>query len=43
MSSGGVLMGRAAGPLLGRRAGLLGGLGLIAIGTKILVEHTLGA
>lgn len=42
MSSGGVLMGRAAGPLLGQRAELIGGLGLIAIGTKILVEHTLG-
>lgn len=42
MSSGGVLMGRAAGPLLGQRAELIGGLGLIAIGVKILVEHTLG-
>ena len=42
MSSGGVLMGRAAGPLLGQRAELIGGLGLIAIGTKILVEHTVG-
>ncbi|MBP2313883.1 manganese efflux pump MntP family protein [Azospirillum soli] len=42
MASGGVLMGRAAGPLLGQRAELIGGLGLIAIGTKILVEHTLG-
>jgi len=41
MGFGGVLLGRAAGPLLGRRAELLGGLGLIAIGTKILVEHTL--
>ncbi|WP_448188130.1 manganese efflux pump MntP [Azospirillum sp. sgz301742] len=41
MASGGVLMGRAAGPLFGKRAELLGGLGLIAIGAKILVEHTM--
>jgi len=41
MGFGGVLLGRAAGPLLGRRAELVGGLGLIAIGIKILVEHTL--
>jgi putative Mn2+ efflux pump MntP len=41
MAFGGVLLGRAAGPLLGRRAELAGGLGLVAIGAKILVEHTL--
>jgi len=41
MASGGVLMGRAAGPLFGQRAELVGGLGLIAIGIKILVEHTM--
>ncbi|MBP2316310.1 manganese efflux pump MntP family protein [Azospirillum soli] len=41
MGFGGVLLGRAAGPLLGRRAELVGGLGLMAIGAKILVEHTL--
>lgn len=41
MSCGGLLLGGAAGPLLGRRSALIGGLGLIAIGTKILVEHTL--
>jgi putative Mn2+ efflux pump MntP len=41
MAFGGVLLGRAAGPMLGRRAELVGGLGLIAIGAKILVEHTL--
>ncbi|WP_431854732.1 manganese efflux pump MntP [Azospirillum sp.] len=41
MGFGGVLLGCAAGPLLGRRAELVGGLGLIAIGTKILIEHTL--
>ncbi|WP_029008482.1 manganese efflux pump MntP family protein [Azospirillum halopraeferens] len=41
MAAGGVLVGRAAGPALGRRAELIGGLGLIAIGVKILVEHTI--
>lgn len=41
MGFGGVLLGGAAGPLLGRRAELVGGLGLIGIGTKILIEHTL--
>ena len=41
VSSSGVLMGRAAGPLFGKRAELVGGLGLIAIGVKILVEHTM--
>ncbi|HEY0834973.1 MAG TPA: manganese efflux pump MntP family protein [Azospirillum sp.] len=41
LASGGVLMGRAAGPLFGKRAEMLGGLGLIAIGAKILIEHTL--
>jgi manganese efflux pump family protein len=41
MGFGGVMLGRAAGPLLGRRAELVGGLGLIVVGTKILVEHTL--
>lgn len=41
VACGGVLMGRAAGPLFGKRAELAGGLGLIAIGVKILVEHTL--
>ncbi|EWY40447.1 membrane protein [Skermanella stibiiresistens SB22] len=41
MGFGGVMLGHAAGPLLGRKAELIGGLGLIGIGTKILVEHTL--
>ncbi len=41
MAFGGVLLGRAAGPTLGRRAELAGGLALIAIGVKILAEHTL--
>lgn len=35
----GVLIGRAAGPILGRRAEFAGGLGLVAIGVKVLVEH----
>lgn len=38
---GGVLIGKKAGPLLGRRAEIIGGLALIAIGTKILIEHTM--
>jgi putative Mn2+ efflux pump MntP len=43
MASGGVMIGRVAGARLGRWAEVAGGLGLIAIGTKILAEHTLGA
>lgn len=39
VASGGVLVGRAAGPMLGRYAGAAGGVGLIALGIKILVEH----
>lgn len=39
---GGVLIGRAAGARLGRWAELTGGLLLIGIGVKILIEHTLG-
>ncbi|UEM20743.1 manganese efflux pump MntP family protein [Skermanella mucosa] len=39
MGFGGVMLGHMAGPLLGRRAELIGGLGLIGIGTKILLEH----
>lgn len=41
-SFGGVLVGRVAGPYLGRRAEILGGIGLIGIGTKILLDHTVG-
>jgi putative Mn2+ efflux pump MntP len=41
MAFGGVLLGRAVGPLLGRRAEFVGGLGLVAIGAKILLEHLL--
>jgi len=39
----GVLMGRAVGPRFGRAAGAFGGVALIAIGLKILAEHTLFA
>lgn len=41
MALGGVYLGRVAGPLIGRRAELVGGLGLIAVGSKILAEHLL--
>lgn len=40
MAFGGVLVGRAAGPMLGRWAELVGGFGLIVIGFKILADHT---
>jgi manganese efflux pump family protein len=43
ISAGGVLLGRAVGPWLGRRAEIVGGLGLIAIGIKILLDHTVFA
>nr|WP_246015597.1 manganese efflux pump MntP family protein [Azospirillum griseum] len=39
---GGVLIGRAAGNRMGRWAELAGGITLIGLGTKILIEHTLG-
>jgi len=35
----GVMIGKKAGPLLGRRAEILGGVALIGIGIKILIEH----
>lgn len=40
-SAGGVLLGRLVGPWLGKRAEIFGGLGLIAIGVKILLDHLL--
>lgn len=43
MASGGVMIGRIVGARLGRWAEFAGGLGLIAVGTRILVEHTLAA
>jgi putative Mn2+ efflux pump MntP len=42
MSLIGVLLGRKLGPLLGRKAEVLGGIALILIGTHILFDH-LGA
>jgi putative Mn2+ efflux pump MntP len=41
ISAIGFLMGRKAGRVLGRRAELLGGLILVAIGLKILLDHLL--
>lgn len=42
LSTVGVMLGRAVGPLLGRWAVGIGGAGLMLLGTKILVQH-LGA
>lgn len=42
MATCGTLLGRWAGPLLGRFAEVAGGLGLIALGLKTLLDHTLG-
>ena len=39
LSSAGVLLGGALGSVIGKRAELLGGLVLIGLGCKILVEH----
>lgn len=36
----GVAIGTKAGPLLGKRAGAFGGVMLVAIGIKIVIEHT---
>ena len=41
MATLGILLGRVAGGKFGRVAEALGGIGLIVIGTKILIEHTL--
>jgi manganese efflux pump family protein len=42
MTTIGVLLGRVLGGKFGRIAEILGGVGLILIGAKILIEHTLG-
>lgn len=42
LSTAGVFLGRAVGPLFGRWAVGIGGIGLVALGAKILVEHTMG-
>jgi manganese efflux pump family protein len=39
LSAGGLLVGRRFGALLGKRLDIAGGLVLIGLGTKILVEH----
>jgi putative Mn2+ efflux pump MntP len=42
LSVGGLYAGRHLGASLGKRLDVIGGLALIAMGTKILVEHLLG-
>ncbi|MEZ2585652.1 manganese efflux pump MntP [Kluyvera intermedia] len=42
MSTLGIMVGRFIGPLLGKRAEILGGIVLIAIGAQILYAHFLG-
>lgn len=39
MSAAGVFLGAVAGAMVGRRAEVIGGLALIGIGAKILIEH----
>ena len=39
ISAGGVFIGSKCGNLLGNKAEILGGIVLIGIGTKILIEH----
>ena len=41
VSAAGVFIGAAAGALIGKRAELIGGLVLIGIGTRILIDHLL--
>jgi manganese efflux pump family protein len=43
MTTIGILLGRVLGGKFGRIAEILGGVGLILIGAKILIEHTLGS
>jgi putative Mn2+ efflux pump MntP len=42
MTTIGVLIGRMAGEKLGRRAELIGGIALIALGVSIFISHTMG-
>jgi len=42
MATIGTLAGRSIGPVFGRAAEVLDGICLIGIGTKVLIEHTLG-
>ena len=41
LSTAGVFLGAVAGTMIGRRAEIVGGFVLIALGTKILIHHTL--
>jgi manganese efflux pump family protein len=41
-TAGGMVLGRRIGALWGKRVELLGGIVLVAMGLKILLEHTLG-
>jgi len=41
MATVGILIGRFIGEKFGRIAEAIGGIGLMAIGAKILIEHTL--
>jgi manganese efflux pump family protein len=41
MATAGILIGRLLGEKFGRIAEAIGGVGLIVIGSKILIEHTL--
>lgn len=43
LSAIGVLVGRRFGALLGKRLEIVGGLALVGLGTKILLEHVSGA
>lgn len=43
MVTAGVMLGRALGALIGKRAEILGGVILILIGSTILYEHLSGA
>ncbi len=43
LSAVGVLVGRRFGAMLGKRLDVLGGLALVGLGTKILIEHLRGA
>lgn len=42
LSFGGVFLGKKFGELLGKKAGIVGGIILILIGLKILIEHLIG-
>jgi putative Mn2+ efflux pump MntP len=43
LSAVGLLVGRRFGAMLGKRLDVIGGLALMGLGTKILIEHLGGA